>query len=74
MDEVGPDDGAEWHRWRGAGTDRLSVALGRLRGVVGLLVGEIASAYRLDVSEDLATIVPDLDGWFFEPDRAGEGG
>jgi len=74
MDEVGPDDGEEWHRWRGAGTDRLSVALGRLRGVVGLLVGEIASTYRLDVSEDLATIVPDLDGWFFERDRAGEGG
>ena len=68
VDEVGPggDDGFGRHRW-GMGTDPLSVALGRLRGLVGVQVGELAAIYDLEVSEELATIVPDQDGWFFEP-------
>ena len=67
MDEVGPR-GDAWDRPRGYshGTDPLSVALGRLRGVIGVQVGEIAAEYGLDVSDDLATIVPDQAGWFFE--------
>ena len=68
VDEVGPtdQDGFGRHRW-GMGTDPLSVALGRLRGLVGVQVGELAATYDLDVSEELATIVPDQTGWFFEP-------
>jgi hypothetical protein len=64
--EVGPA-GAEWDRpLRHMGTDPLSVALGRLRGLVGVQIGELAAEYDLDVSEELATIVPDEVGWFFE--------
>lgn len=66
MDEVGPT-GGDWDRhYRPMGTDPLSVALGRLRGLVGVQIGELAAEYDLDVSEDLATIVPDQAGWFFE--------
>ena len=68
VDEVGPtdQDGFGRHRW-GMGTDPLSVALGRLRGLVGVQVGELAATYDLEVTEELATIVPDQAGWFFEP-------
>lgn len=66
VDEVGPA-GDQWDRhWRPMGTDPLSMALGRLRGLVGIQIGEIAADYDLDVSEELATIVPDQVGWFFE--------
>lgn len=67
VDEVGPgcDDGFGRHRW-GMGTDPLSVALGRLRGLIGVQVGELAALYDLDVTEELSMIVPDQDGWFFE--------
>ena len=67
VDEVGPGGDDTWgHRsWRD-GTDPLSMALGRLRGLVGVLIGELASEYDLDVSDELATIVPDQDEWFFE--------
>jgi hypothetical protein len=66
VDEVGPG-GGEWNRpWRPIGTDPLSVALGRLRGLVGVQIGELASEFALDVSEELSVIVPDQVGWFFE--------
>jgi hypothetical protein len=66
MDEVGPGRG-DWDRYyRSMGTDPLSMALGRLRGLVGVQVGEMAAEYGLDVSEELASIVPDQAGWFFE--------
>jgi hypothetical protein len=66
VDEVGPT-GNGWHGERHPmGTDRLSVALGRLRGLVGVHVGLLAAEYDLDVSDELATIVPDQHGWFFE--------
>lgn len=66
MDEVGPSCG-DWDRhYRPMGTDPLSMALGRLRGLVGIQIGELAAEYDLDVSEDLASIVPDQAGWFFE--------
>lgn len=66
VDEVGPAS-VEWDReYRPMGTDPLSVALGRLRGLVGMQIGELAAEYDLDVSEELATIVPDQAGWFFE--------
>ena len=42
------------------------MALGRLRALVGVQVGELAALYDLDVDDDLATIVPDQNGWFFE--------
>ena len=65
MDEVGPGD--YWHRHISHyGTDQLSVALGRLRGLVGIHVGYLAARYELEVPEDLAVIVPDADGWFFD--------
>jgi len=50
----------------GFGTDPLSVALGRLRALVGVQVGMMACDYDLQVHDDLATIVPDQKGWFFE--------
>lgn len=67
VDEIGPG-GDDAHRWlgRSGGTDPLSMALGRLRGLVGIQVGQLASEYDLDVSEELATIVPDDGAWFFE--------
>lgn len=65
VDETDPEP-EEWARDRTPGTDRLSMALGRLRGLVGVQVGELAADYDLDVSEELATIVPDQSGWFFE--------
>jgi hypothetical protein len=66
VDQVGPA-GGDWDRRRSPmGTDPLSMALGRLRGLVGVQVGELAANYDLDVSEELATIVPDQAGWFFE--------
>lgn len=68
VDEVGPAGGDGWfdRRHGGYGTDVLSMALGRLRGLVGVQVGELAALYELDVDDDLATIVPDQAGWFFE--------
>lgn len=66
MGEVGTH-GTGWDReYRPIGTDPLSMALGRLRGLVGVQVGELAAEYHLDVSDELATIVPDQEGWFFE--------
>lgn len=50
------------------------MALGRLRGLVGVQVGELAAEYDLDITEDLATIVPDQAGWFFERIDSGAGG
>lgn len=34
-------------------------AVGELRGVFGIMVGQIAKAYGLDVEDDLARIIPD---------------
>lgn len=66
VDDIGPNAG-DWDRhWRTNGTDPLSMSLGRLRALVGVQIGELAADYNLDVSEDLATIVPDQAGWFFE--------
>lgn len=67
MNEVGPEGDDPWNRpMSRIGTDRLSVALGNLRGVVGMHVGGIASRYDLEVDDDLSKIVPDHAGWFFE--------
>ena len=74
MDEVGPHDDLHGHHRGSYGTDPLSVGLGRLRGVVGLLVGELASTYELEITDDLASIVPDLDGWFFTSVESCPGG
>ncbi|MBK8436564.1 MAG: hypothetical protein IPL37_08650 [Austwickia sp.] len=64
VDEVGPaGDGGHMRYYA---TDPLSMALGRLRGLVGVQVGEMAAKYELEVSDELATIVPDQAGWFFE--------
>ena len=65
MDDAGDDQHWE-HRHAGAGTDRLSVALGTLRGLVGVQLGDLAALYEVDVVGDLASIVPDGSGWFFE--------
>jgi hypothetical protein len=65
MDDAGDDQHWE-HRHAGMGTDRLSVALGTLRGLVGVQLGELAALYDVDVVGDLAGIVPDGSGWFFE--------
>lgn len=66
LDELGPGGDEMERGWRPMGTDPLSMALGRLRGLVGVQIGELAAQYDLDVSEELATIVPDHAGWFFE--------
>jgi len=34
-------------------------AVGELRGVFGIMIGQIAKAYGLDVEDDLASIIPD---------------
>jgi hypothetical protein len=34
-------------------------AVGELRGVFGIMIGQIAKAYGLDVEDDLAAIIPD---------------
>jgi hypothetical protein len=36
----------------------FSTALGELRGVLGILIAEIAAQYHLDVEGELATILP----------------
>jgi hypothetical protein len=45
----------------------FTTALGELRGVFGVLVAEIATKYRLDIEDELASILPrepDTDsGW-----------
>lgn len=65
MDACGGTDPRR-HRHFGTGTDPLSISLGRLRGLIGVQVGELKQKYRLDISDELATIVPDENGWFFE--------
>lgn len=71
VDDLEHDGVDSWrYRWSSVGTDPLSVALGRLRGLVGVQVGALASDYDLEVPDDLARIVPDESGWFFE--RYGE--
>ena len=66
VDKAGPDDESGRMPRDPHGTDPLSVALGWLRALVGIHVGEMAAEYALDVSDDLATTVPDLDWWYFE--------
>ncbi len=39
----------------------FATALGELRGVMGIHVAHVAARYSLDVSDDLATILPDRD-------------
>ena len=70
MDEIGPGDGGWDRHYRPMATDPLSIALGRLRGLVGVQIGELAAEFDLDVSEELSSIVPAQAGWFFE--RFGE--
>lgn len=66
VSEVGPS-GDEWgRRMTPIATDPLSVALGRLRGLMGVQIGILAAKYGLEVSDELATIVPDQEGWFWE--------
>lgn len=65
MDTFAGVDPREGH-WRAYGTDPLSMALGRLRALIGVQVGELREKYRLEVSPELASIVPDESGWFFE--------
>jgi hypothetical protein len=64
IDEMETDE--RLHHRTHWGTDLLSVALGRLRALIGVQLGDHAASFRLDVPEDLATIVPDEQGWFFE--------
>lgn len=74
MDEVGDDYEHDYrrHRYSGDQTDTLSLALGRLRALLGVKIGEIASTWNVDVPDNLATIVPDQAGWFFEKLSADE--
>ena len=37
----------------------FTTALGELRGVIGVLVAELAAKYHVDVDGDLASILPD---------------
>ena len=67
IDELGPYGGDQTlHRWSSVGTDPMSMALGRLRALVGVQIGALASEFELEVGEDLALIIPDEAGWFFE--------
>lgn len=66
MDEVGPADRDWGHRHWSHGTDPLSMALGKMRALTGVLVGDLAAKHDLEVSDDLATIVPAQAAWFFD--------
>ncbi|MGO2312961.1 MAG: hypothetical protein ACTH6A_13115 [Brachybacterium tyrofermentans] len=44
----------------------LERVLGWLRSAVGEQVGLLAAQYSIKVGEDLATITPDENGWFFK--------
>lgn len=49
------------------------MALDRLRGFLSGQIGALASEFDLEPDEDLALVIPDEDGWFFErfpPDPA----
>ena len=50
----------------GYGADPFSVALGVLRAKVGLIVGDLAARFDLDVEPDLAAIIPVDSGGFLE--------
>ena len=64
--EVGPAGDGFGRRVPSHGTDPLSQALGKLRALVGVRLGELAARYELEISAELASIVPDEHGWFFE--------
>lgn len=67
MDEVGDEYDQRYHRPPfGDRTHALSLALGRLRGLAGAQIGEIAAVWDVEVPDELAAIVPDQAGWFFE--------
>ena len=70
LDDLGVVNGRlhDWEarRWRGSygtGLDDyiLNQALGTLRGVVGVHVGQIAVRYGIDVEDRLASILPAPD-------------
>ncbi|MFJ4105925.1 DUF6650 family protein [Oerskovia enterophila] len=42
------------------------VALGGLRAAVGERLALLTSRYKLDVDDDLRSIIPDTGAWFFE--------
>jgi hypothetical protein len=57
--EDGQRDGAPWHgAW---GQSDFFDALGELRGVFGVHVAQIAVRYGLDVEDELASILPEVD-------------
>ena len=64
--EVGPVRDGFGRMVPSYGIDPLSQALGKLRALVGVRLGELAARYELEISADLASIVPDSQGWFFE--------
>lgn len=66
MDDVGSDDPWGRHHRPSCATDPLSLALGRLRAMVGLHIADLASRFDLEISDDLASIVPNEGDWFFE--------
>jgi hypothetical protein len=66
VDLIGPVGDHYDRQWRPMGTDVLSEALGRLRALVGVQIGLLAAQFDLEVSDELASIVPDGQGWFFE--------
>lgn len=59
LDELGPSGDDMERGWGPMGTDSLSMALGRFRGLVGVQIDQLAAQYGLDVS-------PERAGWFFE--------
>ena len=44
----------------------LIAPLSILRHVLGITIGDLAAQYNLEVSNELAEIVPDGNAWFFE--------
>jgi hypothetical protein len=70
-------DGGLWTPHRGGyPTWRFDTALGELRGVIGIHLAHLAAAYKLDIEDDLATILPapdtdhdDNDHWWHRHGR-----
>lgn len=68
---VGVHDEGTSRRRQPTGTDPLSMALGRLPGLIGVQVEELDTEYDLDVLKELATIVTDQAGGFLERSTSG---
>ena len=58
IDIAGPEGGNFGYRMGSIGANRFGLALGDLRSQMGFYVAAIATQYKIEVDEDLSTILP----------------